>query len=131
MISHRSLSDSKSSQVFRTLLSILAGLNKAIVCMVSTYPLISKSSSPFNNPLGIVPSAPITIDITVTFMFHRFLVFWQGLAIHLFFSLSFYSVVKKKRTRWIVDFAVLAKSTIQLVLFFFFFFFFFFFADYY
>ena len=27
---------------------------------------------PFSKPLGIVPTAPITIDITVTFMFHSF-----------------------------------------------------------
>ena len=32
------------------------------------------SSSPFIKLLGIGPSAPITIDITVTFMFHNFLV---------------------------------------------------------
>ena len=33
--------------------------------MASTCPLIFKSSSPFTNPLGIVPSAPIIIDITI------------------------------------------------------------------
>ena len=38
--------------------------------MISTCPLISKLSSPFINSLGIVPSAPVTIDITVTFMFY-------------------------------------------------------------
>ena len=38
--------------------------------MVSTCPQISKSFSPFTKPLGIVPSAPIEISITVTFMFH-------------------------------------------------------------
>ena len=36
-------------------------------------PLISKSSSTFTKPLRIVPSAPITIGITVTFMIHCFL----------------------------------------------------------
>ena len=40
--------------------------------MVSTHPLISKSSSLCTSPLVTVPSAPITIGITVTFMFHRF-----------------------------------------------------------
>ena len=75
MVSHWSLSDSKSLQVSRTLLSILADLNNAVVLMVSTCPLISKSSSPFNNPLEIIPSAPIII---VIFMFHRFLVLKQG-----------------------------------------------------
>ena len=44
MVFHWSLSDSKSPQVSRTLLSILAVLNNAVVWMVSTRPLISKSS---------------------------------------------------------------------------------------
>ena len=72
MVFHRSFSDSKSPQVSRTLLSILAILNNAVVWMVSTRPLTSKSSSPFNNPLVTVPKAPITIGIIVTFMFHSF-----------------------------------------------------------
>ena len=37
--------------------------------MVSTRPLISKSCT---NPLVIVPKAPITIGITVSFVFHSF-----------------------------------------------------------
>ena len=40
--------------------------------MVSTRPLISKSSSPCINPVVIVPRAPIKTVITVTFMFHKF-----------------------------------------------------------
>ena len=45
--------------------------------MVSTCPLISKSSSRFTNTLEVVPSAPITIGITVTFMFHYdYLLLW-------------------------------------------------------
>ena len=40
--------------------------------MVSTCPLISKSTSFFTNPLWIIPSDPITTDITVTFMFNIF-----------------------------------------------------------
>ena len=47
MVFHWSLSDSKSPQVSRTLLSILAVLNNVVVWMVSTYPPTSKSSSPF------------------------------------------------------------------------------------
>ena len=51
----RILSDSKSllksPQVSRTLLSILAVLNNAVVWMVFTRPPTSKSSSPFSNPL--------------------------------------------------------------------------------
>ena len=51
MVFHWSLSDSKSPQVSRTLLSILAVLNNVVVWMVSTRSPTSKSSRPFNNPL--------------------------------------------------------------------------------
>ena len=61
----------KSSQVSRTLLSILADLNNAAVWMVFTHPTISKSISPYTNPLVTVPRAPITFGIIVTFMFHN------------------------------------------------------------
>ena len=74
MIFYWSLSDSKSPQVSRTLLSILADLN--VTWMVPTRPLISKPSSPSANPLVTVPSASITIGITVTFMLHSFFVSW-------------------------------------------------------
>ena len=67
-----SLSDSKSPQVSRTLLSILAVLNNEVVWMVSTRLPTSTSSSPFSNPLVIVPNAPITIGIIVTCMFLSF-----------------------------------------------------------
>ena len=69
MVFHWSLSESKFPQVSRTLLSILAVLNNAVVWMVSTYPPTSKSSSPFNNPLVTVPKAPIAIGIVDTFIF--------------------------------------------------------------
>ncbi len=72
MVFHWSLSDSKSPQVSRTLLSILAVLNNAVVWMASTRLPTSKSSNPFNNPLVTVPKAPITIGIIVTCMFHSF-----------------------------------------------------------
>ena len=64
-----SLSDSKSSQVSRTLLSILADFNNAVVWIVSIRPVIFKSSSCYTNPLVSVLRAPITISIIVTFMF--------------------------------------------------------------
>ena len=89
MVFHWSLSDSKSPQVSRTLLNILAHLSNAVVWMVSTRLPTSKSPSLFINPLMIVPRAPITIGINVTFMFHRFfnpLVRSRYLS---FFSLSF------------------------------------------
>ena len=65
MVFHWRLSDSKSPQVFRTLLSILAVLNNAVIWMVSTRPPTSKSSRPFNNPLVTVPKAPITIGTII------------------------------------------------------------------
>ena len=74
MVFHWSLSDCMSRQVSRTLLSILAVLKNLVVWMVSTCPLISKSSSPFNNPLVTVPRVSVTIGIIVTFMFHRFFI---------------------------------------------------------
>ena len=132
MVAHLSLNDSKSLQVPRTFLSILADLNNAVVWMVSTRPhfsvlqslsnpiiiiiesftseladglsldselqqvsssllvssqysgrsqlckivstrpVISKSSSPYTHPFVIVPKAPFTIGISVTFIFHSF-----------------------------------------------------------
>ena len=42
MVFHWNLSDSKSPQVSRTLLSILGDLNNAVVWMVSTRPLMLK-----------------------------------------------------------------------------------------
>ena len=64
-----SLSDSKSPQVSRTLLSIQADFNNTVVWMVSTFLLISKSSSPVINHSMTVPSALITIGINIPFMF--------------------------------------------------------------
>ena len=69
MIFHRSLSDSKSPQVSRTFLSILTDLNNAVVWVVSTRPLISKSSSTCINPFLTVPRSPITFGINVGLFF--------------------------------------------------------------
>ena len=79
MVFHWSLSDNKFPQVSRTLLSILAVLNNAVVWMVSTCPPTSKSSSPYSNLLVTVPKAPIKIGIIVAFMFHS-LFFFNSLA---------------------------------------------------
>ena len=73
MVVNWNLTDSKSPQVSRTLLGILADLNNAVVLMVSICSLLSESSSLFINPFGIVPSEPVTIGITTTFMFHMIL----------------------------------------------------------
>ena len=56
IVSHWSLSDSKSPGLF---FSILADLN--YVWMIFTCPLISKSRIPFINPVGIVPSTPLQL----------------------------------------------------------------------
>ena len=72
MVFHWNLSDSKYPQDSRTLLNILAYLNKAVFWMVSTRSVISKSSSPFINPSVTVPRALITIGINVSFMFQSF-----------------------------------------------------------
>ena len=110
MVFHRNLNDSKSPQVSRNLLSILAYLNNAVVWMVSTCPLISKSSSPFINPLVTVLRAPIIIGIIVTFMFHSFFNFIAKSRYLSLFSLSF------NFTLWSNE---AAKFTILQVLFFF------------
>ena len=65
-----SLSDVKSSEIFRTLLSILADLNNAVVLMVSSCSLISKSFASFTNPLRTFSSAPFKIGIVIPFVFH-------------------------------------------------------------
>ena len=70
MVFHGKLGDSKSPQVSRTFLSILAVLNNAEGWMVSTSSPTSKLTIPFNNPLVTIPKEPIAISIIVTFMFH-------------------------------------------------------------
>ena len=95
MVFHWSLSDSKSPQVSRTRLRILAVLSNAVIWIVSTRPPTSKSSRPFNNPLVTVPNAPITIGTIVTFMFRNFFKFSSKVEvlILLFTFLQIYSVV--------------------------------------
>ena len=109
MVSLWSLSDSKPPQIPRTFHSILADLNNVVVWIVSTHPLISKSSSPFNNPSVTVPRAPITIGINITFMF---LCFFNSLAK---FKYSSFFLFSFDFTLWSAE---TAKSTIQLDLFF-------------
>ena len=65
--------------------------------MVSSRPLIFKSSNPFNNPLVTVPRAPITISLIVTFIFHSFFQFpcKVQVLILLFTFFKCYSVVSR------------------------------------
>ena len=115
MVFHWSFRDSKSPQVSRTRLKILAVLSNAVVWIVSTRPPISKPSGPLyynyiNNPLIIVPNAPITIGTIITFMFHSFFNSLARSRYLSFFSLSF---------RFILWSAGTAKSTILQILLFF------------
>ena len=114
MISHRSLSDSKSPQVSRTLLCILADRNNAVVWRVFTQPLISKSSCLCTNFLRTVPRAPITIGINVSFMFHSFFGGWGFSSLSRFRYLSFFSL-SFNFTLWS---AGTVKSRIRHVIFF-------------
>ena len=107
MVFHWSLSVSKSPQVSRTLFSILAILNNVVVWMVSTRPLISKSSSPCTKVT--VPRASIKIGINFTFMFHSFFNSLAKSWFLSFFSFPFNFILWLART---------AKSTILQVLFF-------------
>ena len=76
--------------------------------MVSTRPHISKSSSFCTTPLVTVRSAPITIGITVTFLFHSFFFSFLERSRYLSVnSLSFIFTLWSART---------AKSTLQQVL---------------
>ena len=111
MVFHWSLSDSKYPQVSRTRLKILAVLSNAVIWIVSTHPPTSKSFRPFNNPLVIVPKAPITISTIVTFMFHSFFNSLARSRYLSFFSHSF---------SFILWSAGIAKSTILQILFLFF-----------
>ena len=111
MVFHWRLSDSKSPQVSRTLLSILAVFNNAVVWMVSTRSPTSKSSTPFNNPLVTVQNVPITIGIIVAFIFHSFFNSLARSRYLCFFSHSFSFILWSAGT---------VKSTILHILFFFF-----------
>ena len=76
----------------RILLNILADLNNVIVWIVSSRPLISKSSNPCTNPSATVLRVPFTIGITVTLIFHPFCsALYQGLGT--FLSFCFPSVL--------------------------------------
>ena len=108
MVFHWSLSNSESPKVSRTLLSILADLNNAVVWVVSAL-LISNFSSPHPKPLesfrvhrlqSVLPSTSCSIPL---------LVVWKGPSTYLSFRfLYFIFTLRSTRT---------TKSTIQQVAF--------------
>ena len=102
-------SDSKSHQVSRTILSILAVLSKVVVWIVSNHPPTSKSSSSFSNPLVTVSNAPITIGKIVTVMFHSFSYSLARSRYLSFFSHSFSFILWSARTAM--------SSILQVILF--------------
>ena len=104
MFSHWILSVSKSPQLSSTILSILADLNNAVVWIVSSRPLISKSSTPCINPLLTVPSAPITTGITITFMYPSFFQFSCKVEVLIFLFTFFLFYPVAKSTIWQVLF---------------------------
>ena len=88
--------------------SLYSDLNNAGVWIVYTCLLIPKSSSSCINPLVTVPKAPVTIGITVTFMFHSFFCSLARSKYLSFFLLSLNFTLWSART---------AKSAIRQVLF--------------
>ena len=57
----------------------MADLNNEVIWIVSPCLLISKSSTPFSNPLRIVPSAPITISLGIFLPINVLLILLCGL----------------------------------------------------
>ena len=96
------LSDSKSPQVSRTLLIILAALNNSVVWMVLIRPPISKIFGLLFKPLRTVPSSRITIVFTVTIVFHSFLI---SLARSKYLSLFLLSLIFTLWSAWTATFS--------------------------
>ena len=92
IVFHWCLSYRKSPQVSRTLLSILINLSSAAVWMVLAYAPISLFQLPYQ-ALVISSNPPISIGISLTFMFQCFLVLWQGLSTCLSFHFLWFSLI--------------------------------------
>ena len=76
LVFYLSPSDGKFLEVSRTLLSILANLNCAVVWVFSNFSSISTSPSPFFRLVGTATRAPETNSITVTQITRRFFSFF-------------------------------------------------------
>ena len=93
------LRDSKSSQISRTLLSILAAFSNVVVLMASICPLIVKVPSPRTGLFVTVPSVSITFGITITFLIHIFFQFYCKvkvlMSLFVFWVFFFFSVLPR------------------------------------
>ena len=114
MVFHWSLSDSKSPQVSRTRIRIMAVFNNAVIWIVCTRPPTSKSSRPFNDPSVIVPKAPITIGKIVTFMFYSFFKSLARSRYLYFFSHSFSFILWSTGTKKSIILQILIFFKISL-----------------
>ena len=114
---------SKSPHISSTLLSILADLNNAVVWIVLIRPPLFKSSSPLSKRLESVPSAQMTIGITVILMFLSFL---RSLARRenplynkFFLPLSFFQIITRSGIlvgiRWYVLYLKIPLNVIRLI----------------
>ena len=95
-----SQSNNTSPLVSRTLLSILADFNNALIFMIFFRTPISNSSSFLFEPLMTVQGTPIKISITVTLMFHSLFVFFYFsgkvlVLVSLFVFFDFHFVVRR------------------------------------
>ena len=102
--------------VTASLLKSPIDFNDAVVLVVSILLLISNSSSLFCKFFGIVPRAPTTIGVTVTFMFHNLSSSLARSRYVSIFSLSFiftlWSTGTAKSTRWQVFFWLIITNII-------------------
>ena len=107
MVFHWNLSDSKSPQVSRTLLSIFTDLSNVVVLIVSGR-LDFQLFQPLIKPLGIVLREPFTTGMTVMFVLHSFsssLARFKKTSFSLAFPL--WSTGKAKFTCWQVAFIII------------------------
>ena len=98
---HRSLRDSKSPSVSKTLLYILTDLSNAVVYMISLCPPISNSSYTLTKLSGIIPRVP-SFSCCITF----FVLSWVHVFLFIFVDFNsivywdrkvlFFSLFKKK-----------------------------------
>ena len=90
VVFHRSLGDSKSPPVSRTLLSIIANLHDAVVCMILILPLIVNYFCLFSKLLGTFQITLTIVGITITFTFRCFYQFSGRVQVFIYLFAFFY-----------------------------------------